>query len=286
MIVVTTPSGHIGSKLATKLIADGQPVRLLARDPERLDCAVKSKTDIVIGSSDDPAALDAALQGAEALFWVTPPGHINGRFEPHYVRFAHVLTDAVQRSNLARLVVVSSAGYPAYGAGPIGALHRSEDIYSAISTPKAILRCGSFAENFLQYRRQVLAQSAITLPRPVELAIPICTASDVAEVAAQLLTGPAWTGTTYRLIYGPEDLDGKQIADRFSAFLGRSVRCQEVLEKIFFEGLQGHGVPPNLIDDLCAMHRAIREGLYQREARTPASTTPTTFATWLEKSFL
>ncbi|MCR8932230.1 MULTISPECIES: NmrA family NAD(P)-binding protein [unclassified Pseudomonas] len=286
MIVVTTPSGHIGSKLAAKLIADGQPVRILARDPAKLDPAVKAKADIVIGSSDDPAALDTALKGAEALFWVTPPGHVDGRFEPHYVHFAHVLTDAVQRSTLARLVIVSSAGYPAYGAGPIGALHRSEDICAAISIPKAILRCGSFAENFLQYRQQFLAQSAIALPRPVELAIPICTASDVAEVAAQLLTGPAWTGTTYHLIYGFEDLDGRQIAERFSALLGRSVRYQEVFEKTFVEGLLGHGVPSNLIDELCAMHRAIREGLYQREARTPASTTPTTFASWLEQSFL
>lgn len=285
MIVVTTPTGHIGSKLAARLIAEGRPLRLLVRDPTKLDPAVTSKVDIIIGSSDDPAALGAALEGAESLFWVTPPGHVNGRFEPHYERFAHVLTNAVSRSTLARLVLISSAGYPAYGAGPIGALHRSEDIWGAISTPKAILRCGSFAENFLQYKRQIAAQSMIALPRPIGLTIPICAARDVADVAAEFLTGPAWQGTTYQLVYGPEDLDGAQIADRLGTSLGRPVRYQELTEQVFVDGLTGHGVPANLADDLRAMHRAIREGLYQREARTPESTTSTTFGEWLKHSF-
>lgn len=46
--------------------------------------------------------------------------------------------------------------------------------------------------------------------------------------------------------------------------------------------MRGRGAPLNLIDDLRAVHRAIRDGLYQRKARTPDSTT---FGDWLSRAF-
>ena len=40
MIVVTTPTGNIGSKILAPLLAAGESVRVIARDPSKLAPAV------------------------------------------------------------------------------------------------------------------------------------------------------------------------------------------------------------------------------------------------------
>ena len=40
MIVVTTPTGQIGSQVLDKILDGGEPVRVIARDPLLLDMAV------------------------------------------------------------------------------------------------------------------------------------------------------------------------------------------------------------------------------------------------------
>jgi uncharacterized protein YbjT (DUF2867 family) len=54
MIVVTAPTGHIGSRLLlTELLRPDQPgetVRVVARDPARLPEAVRDRVEVVTGS--------------------------------------------------------------------------------------------------------------------------------------------------------------------------------------------------------------------------------------------
>lgn len=47
MIVVTTPSGHIGSQVVANLLAANEAVRVIARDPARLAAEVRAKLEIV-----------------------------------------------------------------------------------------------------------------------------------------------------------------------------------------------------------------------------------------------
>lgn len=73
MIVVTTPTGQIGSQVVQNLLAANQQVRVIVRDPAKLAAEVRSKVDAVQGSSDDESVLSKAFEGAESLFWVVPP---------------------------------------------------------------------------------------------------------------------------------------------------------------------------------------------------------------------
>jgi uncharacterized protein YbjT (DUF2867 family) len=90
MVVVTTPTGQIGSKLLTKLIDAGTRVRVVAREPEKLlqDIASLPTVQVVKGSTDDPVALTRALYGADSLFWVVPPASMQVEdIEGHYRHF-------------------------------------------------------------------------------------------------------------------------------------------------------------------------------------------------------
>jgi uncharacterized protein YbjT (DUF2867 family) len=73
MIVVTTPTGNIGSQVVKNLLAANEAVRVIARDPARLAAEIRAKVEVVPGSSDDESVLTRALEGAESLFLVVPP---------------------------------------------------------------------------------------------------------------------------------------------------------------------------------------------------------------------
>src|SRR5689334_7153744 len=118
MIVITTPTGTIGAGVAEHLRAAAVPLRLIARDPSRLPETLREHADVVAGSHADPAVLDAALTGADALFALVPPDMRAPDVTEHYLRFARPVADAVRAHGVPRVVAVSSLGRGF--AGPAG----------------------------------------------------------------------------------------------------------------------------------------------------------------------
>lgn len=74
MIVLTTPTGNVGSQLLTELLKAGtESLRVIVRDPSRLQGTVRDEVEVIVGSHDDPTVLDQALDGAQGLIWLVPP---------------------------------------------------------------------------------------------------------------------------------------------------------------------------------------------------------------------
>ncbi|MGX5357797.1 NAD(P)H-binding protein [Kocuria sp. KH4] len=72
-LVVTTPTGHVGSRVVQLLLQAGARPTLLVRDAARLDPAVRARCTVVEGDQGDVEAVLRATAGAEALYWVDPP---------------------------------------------------------------------------------------------------------------------------------------------------------------------------------------------------------------------
>ena len=64
MILLTGATGNVGSALLRRLIASGQPVRCLVRDPRRLG-PERVRVQIALGDLANPASFRNALRGAE-----------------------------------------------------------------------------------------------------------------------------------------------------------------------------------------------------------------------------
>jgi uncharacterized protein YbjT (DUF2867 family) len=79
MIVLTTPTGQIGSQVLGNLLDSGEELRVIVRDPAQLPADVRDSLDIVEGSHGDAAVVDKAFSGADAVFWLAPP-------DPHALR--------------------------------------------------------------------------------------------------------------------------------------------------------------------------------------------------------
>lgn len=67
-IVVTGATGLIGFALVQALVARGDRVRALVRDPERARRALPPSVELAIGDVTDPATLSRALDRAELVF--------------------------------------------------------------------------------------------------------------------------------------------------------------------------------------------------------------------------
>jgi len=111
VILVTTPTGRIGRRIVGHLLERDTPLRVIVRDPARLDPDVRNRVDVIVGTHDDPAVLDAGMQGVSGLFWLVPPNATVANTETHYVSFARVAAHAIRQHAVPRVVAVSSAGH-------------------------------------------------------------------------------------------------------------------------------------------------------------------------------
>jgi len=66
-ILVLGGSGMLGAPVARRLLADGYDVRLLARDPEKVQAMFGPDFEIVAGDAADGASLEKALAGCDGV---------------------------------------------------------------------------------------------------------------------------------------------------------------------------------------------------------------------------
>ena len=110
MIVITTPTGQIGRQVLGNLLDSGESFRVIVRDPAELPADVATGLDIVEGSHGDPAVVDKAFSGADAVFWLVPPDPRASSVEAAFVGFTRPAADAFRRHGVGRVVGVSALG--------------------------------------------------------------------------------------------------------------------------------------------------------------------------------
>ncbi|HEY8479436.1 MAG TPA: NAD(P)H-binding protein, partial [Spirillospora sp.] len=127
-IVVTTPTGNVGSRVVRLLLQAGVRPRVLVRDPARLDAQTRERVDVRRGDLTDAAFVRTAISGARTVFWVDPTPHTDDDPIETSVRTASGVVDAARAGDVARVVLLSSIGAEKRGgAGHIDALARIEE---------------------------------------------------------------------------------------------------------------------------------------------------------------
>jgi uncharacterized protein YbjT (DUF2867 family) len=279
MIVLTTPTGHIGRDLLARLRAAGAPVRAIARDPSKLPDGV----DAVAGAHDDPAVLDAALPGADALFLVVPPDFTGDDPDAHYVRFGRVAADAVARHGVGRVVLVSS-----YGRGierDAGLLTSATLLEAEVDRSGAAVRAlrpPYFMENLLQQAEPLRAGRLVMTGAP-DRPLPTVATRDVAAAAAELLLDATWTGRDGVAVLGPDDLTPAGIADVLAEVLGHPVALQSITVEEHRAALLAHGASPAWAQAIAAIAAAQERGVYAADTPPPRRG-PTALRDWAREA--
>lgn len=282
MIVITAPTGRIGSKLLTTLLAHDEPVRVIARDPEKLPAAARERFEVIVGSHHDPHVLDAALPGADVLFWLMPAEKAAHSIYDAYVSASIPGAEAVHRHGVERVVMISALGRESgiYG-GHVSASLAMEDLFRSTGIHVRALANPTFMDNFL-LQIPAIKNGVITGTLPADLRLPMVATKDIAAVASRLLLDRAWTGQDTVEAMGPDDLSLNDIAETLSAVLGRPIRFQPGDREADKNALIGYGFSDAVAQAMIDMDIAKERGIDLVASRTAENATPTTFREFAE----
>ena len=230
MYAITGISGKVGSAVARALLAAGQPVRAVLRNPDKAKRWSDLGCDVAIAEMADAAALTAAFAGATAVF-ILPPSNFDpspGFPEAQAVIFA--VTRALRASTPApaRVVCLSTIGAQAPQLNLLTQLTMMEQALSTESCPVTFLRPAWFMENSEWDMARAKEQGVLcSFLQPLDKAVPMVATADVGRVAAELLQ-QTWIGKRVIELEGPRGVSQTEIASALSRLLGRPVRAEAV----------------------------------------------------------
>ena len=199
MIVVTGATGNVGGEVVAALVARGQQVRAVVRDPQR--ASLPAGVEVVQGDLELPESLTSSVAGARAVFLLGGWGDMTGlmrRIADAGVRHVVLLS--------SRCVIGGKADNPI--------THMWLDSEAAVrdsSVEWTILRPSSFHANALRWLPQLREGDLVQAPWP-QVAVASIDPADIAAVAAIALT-EAGHEHTELVLSGPEPLTpGQQVA--------------------------------------------------------------------------
>ena len=283
MIVVTTPTGKIGSRVIPHLLAANEKVRVIVRDPSKLSSAIRERVETVTGSLDDEAVMEKALKGADSVFLVVPPSFIDNNDEAYYLRFTRPALKAINRQGVKRVVGVSVLGRGtklSEHAGPITASLAKDREIERSGVDYRALWCPGLMDNMLNSVESIKHQGAFFWPSHPDIKVPHVATQDVGAMGAKFLLEKSWTGQGGCAVLGPEDLSFTDMAAIMSEVLGKTVRFQQVTAEAYKAQLIQHGANEVFAQGLVDMLIAKDKGLDNVEPRTTENTTPTSFRQW------
>jgi uncharacterized protein YbjT (DUF2867 family) len=285
MIVVTAPTGQIGSQVVDKLLSSDASLRLIARDPAKLSDEVLDRAEVVQGSHGDPDVVATAFDGADAVFWLLPPDPTASSVDAAYVDFTRPAAEVFARQDGLRVVGVSALGRGTPIAGQAGYVTGSlamDDLIAGSGVAYRALTNPSFMDNLLRQIGPIREQGMFFSPSVGDLRAPSCATRDIAAVAVRWLLDSSWTGFEEVPVLGPEDISFDDMAATMTEVLARPIAFRQIPGEAFKQRMLDAGMSDAMAQGLLDMARAKDQGLDNGVTRTPQATTPTSFRTWCE----
>ena len=282
MIVVTTPTGNIGRHVVRDLLNADEPLRLIVRDPSKLPRDVRDKVEIIQGSHGDAAALDQALRGADAVFWLCPPSPAPTPAAAT-VDFARPGAEAMRRHGVTHIVAVTTLGRDTPWQERAGNATGSIHIVDLLRTTGAAVRgiaLPAFMDNALRMVG-VIREGRMPGPIAPDKKLPHTAARDSGAAAAGLLIDRSWSGQEDVPVLGPEELSYADLATIVSDVTGREVRYEHQSYEAYKEAAMTRGLSDAFAQGYVDMLRAKEEGMDNVASRATAVIGATSFRQWV-----
>jgi NAD(P)H dehydrogenase (quinone) len=228
MYVITGITGKIGGELARNLLAAGQPVRAVVRDPKKGEAWAALGCQIALAEMEDTSALTKAFIGAEAVFILPPPDFDPEPGYPGAQTVIKSVVSALKTAKPGKVLCLSTIGADAIHDNLLSQRTMMETALRDLSFPLTILRPGWFIENsvldVVSARETGVIHSFL---QPTDKAFPMVATSDIGRLAAQLIQ-ESWTGLRIIELEGPQRVSPNDLAAAFSSALGKPVRAVTV----------------------------------------------------------
>ncbi|MEU8222407.1 NAD(P)H-binding protein [Kribbella sp. NPDC048915] len=229
MIVITGATGNVGRPLVQTLSAAGEDVVAVSRH-----AAPSGNTDPNVShfaaDLNSPESLAPVLDGAKAIFLLTPPDFLAGGN-------LHEVLEVVRGAGVPRVVFLSSQGVGTQRHPSV-----FEDAVTGSGLEWTILRPGNFASNAYAWADSIRTQRAMAAPF-ADVALPVVDPQDIAEVAAAALLESGHANAVYTLT-GPAAITPRRQAEIIQEVIGTPIAFTELTRDQARAGILTHMPEP------------------------------------------
>ncbi len=285
MIVVTAPTGNIGRQVVQNLLQSGAPVRVIARDPSHLTQEVRDSVEVIQGSHGDPAVVNRAFDGTDAVFWLAPADPKAASVMAAYVDFTRPAAAALNTQGVKRVVAITALGRGsplAEKAGYVTGSLAMDDLIADTGVAFRGLANPSFMDNIARQATAIRDLGKFFMPISGDIKLPSVATRDIAAVAARWLLDDNWTGKGEVPVLGPEDVSYNDMAGIISDVLGKVVTYEQISFDAYKARFIQFGFSDAMAQGMSDMAWAKDNGLDLAVSRMPENTTPTGFRQWCE----
>jgi len=211
-VILVTSAGKVGAEAARVLAAQGIPVRLLIRDPEKVGTLARAGVEAAIGDLADRPSIDAAMRDVSGVVLVSPAVPDE---EMNVVRSAAA-------AHVGHIVKISSKASLDSPVERRRNQARIEQGLIASGVGYTLLRNNAYMQNFLMLAPAIASTDSFSSASG-DGRIGMIDTRDVAAAAAAIAAHPDdHLGRTYWPT-GPESFSYADAAPRLSAVLGRHI---------------------------------------------------------------
>jgi uncharacterized protein YbjT (DUF2867 family) len=221
--LVTCATGNVGDRAARQLLAKGHGVRVLGRDPDRLQPLVDLGATPFVGDMRDAARVTAAFDGVDAALLICK-GDIGARdYRRDFARAGEAYAEAARATRLKSAIFISSLG--AHDDRHRGLVVIHGDVEQALNAVPGLdlinLRAPMFFEDLFYYLHPMRALGMLAWPIAPDSPIDMGSSRDVADIAVARLEALDFAGKQAIELHGQPGLTTRRIADAIAAAIGR-----------------------------------------------------------------
>lgn len=259
MFFIAGITGKTGGAAARQLLKDGFNVSTLVRDPQKASHWSQLGVRVHQGDLNNARDVAIALEGVEGAFLMLPPTMSPAPGHPEAMATITSYQEALRLAPPPRLVLLSSFGSErTSGLGNITSTHLMEQALGGLSMPTAILRPGSFMENYLYGLHQAEASGGVDFfLTPTDRKVPMTATADIgAEIARRLKEG--WDGRKVVELgsrFSPDDL-----AQAIGKVLDRTVTARSIPREAWTSTLESMGMPAGSTGPIEELNDGINSG--------------------------
>jgi len=260
MHIILGASGQVGGAVANRLLEMEEPVKGIARNPNKA-AALQAK-GAVIEKADiyDVRALSRAFSDGSTLFIITPEDFKSEDVIGETKKMLDNYRKALESSPVKKIVGISSIGAQhKEGTGNLQMSYLLEHAFAGLPIEQTFVRPAYYLSNWLAYLPVIKESGKLPTFFPTDLCMPMISPIDVACFAADLLVAEHGITRIYELL-GPEECCADDVAAAFAEALGQPVKAAHIHHNQWKKELQQLQFSPDAIKNFIAMTDSVING--------------------------
>jgi NAD(P)H dehydrogenase (quinone) len=263
MILVTGATGQLGTAVVQNLLkkTSANQIAALVRDESKASALKEKGVDIRVGSYDDIASLDKAMQGIERVLLIA------GTDEDNRLRQHQNVVDAAKTAGVQCVAYTSRTLKDRNNlANKLMEGHfQTEDYIKECGLNHAIFRNVLYMDTIPQFVGERVFDTGISLPTG-QGRVPFALRSEMGEAIANALLENGCGNLIYKLT-GSESYSFDNVAATLTDLSGKEVKYKSAEKSAFEAHMKERGVPETIIARVTGFLTDIKNG--QEEEVSP-----------------